>query len=315
MGISRLGGNGSGRSRWGFSALTGALVTGLLYGVAMYLIRGSLGDYIYLRSPLMFAVLGGVLTALVLRPVLVHLPFSHGARLALALAMLVGVGATGEWLLAWLLEAANLGVFPLHLPPTPLPFLGAALVAGAAMAWFYRGRERRIDLANLRVRWQRRPTARRAPLALAMALGLVGLWLLVAYVDGRLEETSAELYIPRVEQNTWLMLEGIWLRAESPGGLLGGLLLVGVLLLRALLLITPLLPVLLCLRGRWSQLTLVLAMIVFVINDFAPLMLQQPYPSYFWLFSRTLLGAGQALVIGGALAWGFGVLRSAGEDV
>ena len=77
---------------------------------------------------------------------------------------------------------------------------------------------------------------------------------------------------------------------------------VGLLWLREFVRVAPLLPVALTLRGRWVQLTVVHGLLLFVISDFAPLMVDQPYPSASWLLARTGLGLARSFFIGGVMA-------------
>jgi hypothetical protein len=146
----------------------------------------------------------------------------------------------------------------------------------------------------------------------AVAVLAVAFSLAAGWADARLETRTTLLYIPLMEPNPWLQLAGIWLRGHAPAGAGGALLLLGILWLRGLALLAPLLPIALAVRGSRRQLTLVFTILLFVLAEFAPLMVDQPYPSLQWLAARTGLGLLRALVLGLAMAVAFGLVRSRG---
>ena len=83
--------------------------------------------------------------------------------------------------------------------------------------------------------------------------------------------------------------------------------------LRAVLMVVPLLPIAMALRGSWAQLTVVFTVLLFVVGEFAPLMVDQPYPSLRWLLLRTALGLGRSVVLGALTAALYGAIRRGAE--
>jgi hypothetical protein len=174
------------------------------------------------------------------------------------------------------------------------------------MAWLYPPPLRPIDGRNLLARLRDRSTGsglgdRLGRLALlgvfAVALGLaVGGW------DLRRATSLPFGFVPLVMPNPWLTFQALWGSSAPGAGPVAAGLLLAVLWLRALAALLPLLPIVLTLRGTWAQLTLVFALLLFVVGDFAPLMIDQPYPSGSWLLARTGLGLARSAVLGGALA-------------
>ena len=84
--------------------------------------------------------------------------------------------------------------------------------------------------------------------------------------------------------------------------------------LRALALFLPLMPIALAVRGSWLQIAAVFSLLLFIVGDFAPLIMDQPYPSTRWLLARTALGAVEALLLGAAAARLIGRIRGVGDD-
>ncbi|MDH5753497.1 MAG: hypothetical protein OEZ59_13895 [Deltaproteobacteria bacterium] len=284
----------------------GPLLVALGYGLAFHLPQGASGLGLYWQSPLMFSILAGLVMALTCRPVLSRIPWSRGSALLVGALLLLGAGLPADWLAAWLLEAGRLASFPLNMRKDPSGALLGALVAAALMAWVYRPARGPVTLDDL---WRRiRSGAMASRLARLAALGALAVvvQLLVAWADARWEEGGESIYIRLVHPNPWLRLEGILERGgdpgADPGGFSGALLFCAVLWLRGMLAVLPLLPVSLALKGRWSQLALVYASLLFVLGEFAPLMMDQPYPSGGWLIARTGLGLFRSAVLGGAMA-------------
>ncbi|MCZ6558653.1 MAG: hypothetical protein O7E56_15235 [SAR324 cluster bacterium] len=305
--------------------LLAPLLTGLAYAAGRSLPAGGFMDDLYLPSPLTLAFFSGLLIAFACRPVLLRVPWSRGVAIAVAAAILLGGGPAAEWLLAWTIAAFGIGPFPYILPRSAWPELLGALTAAVTMGLLFRPGGGVIGPANLRARltirrpldWMRRLTLLGV---LAVALGLA-----IGWADTWFAAYGTPTFTPLVAPNLWLQVTG---RGFEAGGFsrnavetasLGVLLVKGAALLllywlRALALFLPLLPVALVLRGHWRQVALVFVLLLFIVGDFAPLILDQPYPSTRWLLSRTALGLLRALVLGGAAAWLIGRLKESGES-
>lgn len=289
----------------------GPIVVALGYALARHLPGGLSLDDLYWQSPFAFTALSGLAIAYACRPVLSRIQWTRPVAFAVGLALLAGLGPPGDWLLAAGQVLAGVGTFPFRLARSPLPLLAGVLVAAALMAVCYRPPGGRVDAAALRDSLRSRLPARwTLHLALLAALAVV-LWLLPAWLDARWEERATDYYVPLVYPNPWLRLEGLWGRDTPPAGPLGAGLLLVLLWARGALAVGALLPVAALLRGSWPQLTLVFALLLFVVGEFAPLMVDQPYPSAAWLMLRTALALARAAVLGGAVAAFLGRRRAA----
>jgi hypothetical protein len=291
--------------------LFGPLLVGVAYGLVQALVPRFTLDFLYLQSPFVFTALSGVAMAFACRPVLLRIEWSTGVAMALGVALVACVGPLGDWLVSTLIVAGGLGAFPLNLPESGLALLLSALVAGTLMGRIYRPRGGLLDARELWARWRFHPWAHRLLRLALLASAAVALWLVTAIWDAHQEESASALYVPLVEPNYWLRMQGLWLNRGGLGGppAIGALL--GLLWVRALLLFVPLLPVALAVRGSWAQLTVVFTVLLFVLGEFAPLMVDQPYPSLRWLLLRTALGLVRAGLLGSLTAWLFGVIRTA----
>ncbi len=281
------------------------LLVGLAYGLAQSAFPSGRLDFFYWQSPFFFAVLAGVAIAFGCRPVLSRIGWTRPAAAGVGIALLAGIGPLGDWAAAALVVQAGLGAFPLHLPASGWPLLTSALAAGGVMALLFRPGGGELGAAELWERLGFEPLALRLARLAALGLFAVTLSLAVAWWDARQEETATALYVPLVAANPWLRLEGLWLN-EGAGA---AALLLAIRWLRALALLAPLVPIALVVRGSFLQLTLVFMLLLFVLGEFAPLMMDQPYPSLQWLFARTGLGLARALVLGAAVTLAVGVVR------
>lgn len=291
------------------------LVAGLAYSATKTLAKGTGWEGVYWQSPPMFAFLAGLLLAMALRPVLGRVPWSRGTAFALALGLLLGVGPPAAWGAARLAEALGLLAFPYALGRDPLPDILAVWVIAGLLAWIHRPRGGEIGWANLRHRWRRLP-AREWGGRLGL---LVGIAVAVSLVSGLLSEWAATfgLRLPLDPANPWGRL-----LALPPGPMENGtgagagadpLRWAGVVAvegLRALALLIPLVPIAMVVRGTRAQLTMLFALLVFVIGGFVPLMENQPYPSAGWLTGRVALAAAGSTAIGAAVAWILGQTRA-----
>ena len=150
-----------------------------------------------------------------------------------------------------------------------------------------------------------------------LGLGVVAMWLAVAWVDARLEESATQLYVPILEPfepNYWLRLQGVWQRQGAPSGAVGTAMLLAVIWLRAVLMIAPLLPIALAIRGSRMQLTLVFTIILFVLGEFAPLLRDPIFSSLNWLMIRIALGLGRSVLVAFSVVALFGVIRRYGLE-
>lgn len=292
--------------------LFGPLLVGLAYGLAQHLVREGNWEFLYWQSPFVFTVLSGVAIAFACRPVLARIGWSRGAAASVAVGLLLGAGQMGDWLAASLTVAAGLGSFPINLPESGLSFFLAAGVAGTLMALLFRPPGGAIDARDLWARLRYRSWRTVLVRLVLLAAATVVLWLGIAWADAYLEESATTLYVLLVEPNPWQRLGGLWLPGGAHSRWVGATLFLAILWLRAALAIAPLIPVALAIRGSWGQLTLVFAVLLFVLGEFAPIMVDQPYASLNWLLTRTLLGLARACVLGGAAAALFGLIRESG---
>lgn len=280
----------------------GPLIVALGYGLGTYLPGGLSVDDLYWQSPLFFSVLAGLAIAYACRPVLYRIPWTRPAAFGVACLLLGGIGQFGSWLTAALAAIADVTRMPIGLPRSPLSLLVSLVAAAALMAWCYRPVEGTLGGRTLASR-----IVARGMLRIGLLLALLGAWALIvrllpAWLDAYWEDTAAGYYAPLVYPNPWLHLEGVYGRTEGFSGATGAATLLALLWLRGVLMAAPLLPIGLVLRGTWLQLTLVFGVLLFVLGEFAPLMLDQPYPSATWLIVRTLLGIARAVALGGMAA-------------
>ncbi len=289
--------------------LVAPLIIGVASAVAHFLVQRPGYDYISWQGPLVFHALAGVAIAFSCRPALARIPWSRSVAVALALALLAGIGNPGDWAMAWVLEG-------LGLPRSGAGLLTAALVAGVLMGLLYRPQGGGLDGADLWRRFRFHPWPRQAGrLALLAALAAC-LWLAVSWVDAWLEEGARTLYIPLLEPlepNSWLRLQGVWDRSRGLSGAPGVLTGLFMLWLRSLLRILPLLPIALAVRGSRGQLTLVFTILLFVIGEFAQLLRDPTFVSLNWLLARTAMGLGRSALVGLGMVLLFGVVRGRGQ--
>jgi len=296
----------------GASHFAAPLLVGLAIGLGRFLPEDPSFGFVYWQSPFLFTVLGGLAIAFACRPVLSRIPWRRSTAMGLGFFLLTVLGQPGDWVTGALMAALGLGGIPLNLPAAGWPLLTSAAAGGVAMGWFFRpaGKVGMMDWANLRARISSAGAWRlllKAALAALVALVVV---LLAGWGDARWEDGAVGVYLPLVEPNPWLKLEGISLREQAPWNVV---LFPTLLWLRWLLAVLALLPIALTLRGSWLQLTLVFGVLLFVIGDFAPLMLDQPYPSLAWLLERVALGIIRAFAIGWVCAGLLGIRSPGGE--
>lgn len=308
--------------------LIAPLLIGLAYAAGRTLPDGWFPEDLYLGSPLTLAFFSGLLIAFACRPVLLRVPWSRGTAIFVGAAILLGAGPAADWTLARLISAFGVGPFPYILPPGAWPDLLSALAAAVVMGLIFRPRGGSIDLADLRARLNIRTAAGWLwRLALLGALAVL-MWLAIGWADtlqvGLGHAGRKPAFTPLVAPNLWLQVTGQGFEAgsfsgngagpQSLGLLLGkGAALLALYWLRALALVAPLVPIALVLRGRWRQVALVFVLLLFIVGDFAPLILDQPYPSTRWLLTRTAVGLLRAVLLGSAAAWLIGQLK--GKEV
>lgn len=304
------------RSRQG-GMFTGTVFAPILVGAAYALARnlpgGWLFEDLYLQSPLALSFFSGLIISFACRPVLQRMPWTRGTAMGLGLAVLLGAGPVADWCLARLIALVGIGPFPYILPRSILPDLLAAVAAAAMMALLFRPQGGEIGLASLRARVRVRPPAYWLLRLSLLSSVAVALWLITGWLDWLAAAPGPRAFTPLVSPNLWTQITG---RGFEAGGFAAGgigedgaaaLVAKGAALLalhglRALALFLPLVPIALVLRGSWVQITIVFVLLLFIVGDFAPLIMDQPYPSTRWLLGRTALGAVRALVLAGVAA-------------
>jgi hypothetical protein len=288
------------------------LMAGAAYAAAHNLPGEWLGSGAYLQSPLTLSFFSGLIIAFACRPVLLRIPWSRGVALILVLAILLGGGPAAGWCLAWLIDLLGLAPFPYILPRSILPNVLGALAIGGVMVVMFRPGGGDVDLASLRARLKQRTAGSWAMRLAAMAGLAVVLWLVAGWIEALWAGTHPRNFTPVITPNLWIQVTsggfepgGATMATVEAGGVAAiarGVSLLGLYALRALTLFLPLVPISLVLRGKWLQITAVFVLLLFIVGDFAPLIMDQPYPSTRWLLLRTATGAIQALLLGGAAA-------------
>ncbi|MEE8395842.1 MAG: hypothetical protein V3S29_07285 [bacterium] len=310
-------------------SFTGSLGAPALVGVAYALARtippgaASGGPTLSLQGPFLLAVLSGALIALGCRPVLSRVPWSRGAAVGLGLALLLGVGPAADWALARGVGWAGLAVAQYDPPGWAATEILGAVAAAGLMGLLFRYRGGAIGAASIWARLGLRSRWRWCGRVALLAGGAVALWLVLGWADSMLVAGAGGRAAPLVNANPWLRLAAAL--TPYPGAGSNGALppaagagwglataLLGLTWLRALAMILPLALLALAIRGAWWQLTFVFGVLLFVVGDFAPLMLDQPYTSTQWLLQRTALGLARAAALGGAAAWALGLPRLSG---
>lgn len=269
-------------------------------------------DFFYWQGPLAFTTLAGIAIALACRPALAKVPWSRSVAMALGLGLVAAIGPPGNWLAAWTLKAAGVSGFPMSLPTSPAGLAVGAVIMGVLMGLMFRPRGGEIDWRGLGSRFRFHGWGKHLGKLALLAAGVVALWMAVAWVDARLEEDPARNFLSLlepIEPNYWYRLQGVWQRQSATSGLLGASILLVVIWLRAVLLIAPLLPIALAIRGSRVQLTLVFTILLFVLGEFAPLLRDPAFSSLNWLMMRIALGLGRSVLVALAVVTLFGVIR------
>lgn len=303
--------------------LGGFLFAPLLVGLAYALGRHIAGDWywpeIHAQSPFVLAFFSGLLITFAFRPVLLRVPWSRPAAMAMGLGILLGAGPAADWCLQWLIAQGAGTRMPYMLAPTLWAELLGALAAAAAMGRLLRPPGGSVGFAELAGRLAIRTRRQWAARLGLLALAGVAVWLLFGWLDVLFADPARPLFVPLVSPNPWLQALGQGLEAGRGNGAGPGAhafawgaaaRVLGLYGLRALALCLALVPIALVVRGRWVQVTLVFSLLLFIVGDFAPLMLDQPYPSTVWLLTRTALGALRAALLGGLAAALIGRVRA-----
>ena len=309
--------------------LTGTLLAPILVGVAYALGRNLTGGWLdgsfYLQSPLTLSFFSGLIVAFACRPVLLRISWSRGMALGLGLALLLGQGPVADWCLARLIEVLGLGPFPYIFPRNVLPDVLAALAAAGMMAVVFRPRGGGLPLAGLKARLKLRGAGAWAGRLAALAVLAVGMWLVSGWLEALWSGTHPNSFTPVIAPNLWIQNTGggfepgaaVANGTADPGALTAlarGVALLALHALRALALFLPLMPIALAVRGSWLQISAVFSLLLFIVGDFAPLIMDQPYPSTRWLLARTALGVVEALLLGSVAARLIGRIRGADDD-
>jgi hypothetical protein len=287
------------------------ILVGLGYAAARTVAAGLAWPGLYAQSPFALAFFSGLLIAFAWRPVLLRVPWSRSVALALVAAVLLGTGPLGDWALARLVAAFHLAPFPYVLPRSVVPELAGLAAAAALLVLLFRPEADHVNWPSLRARLAMRTGAAWLGRFSLLGAWAVALWLLIGWGDGLLAGPGGRSFAPMVHLNPWAQLTGREIGmgqfmgngAGLPGAgseFLRGAALLALYWVRALALYLPLLPIALVVRASRLQITLIFTVLLFIVGDFAPLMMDQPYPSTPWLLSRTALGAVRAVLLAGA---------------
>ena len=288
------------------------LVIGLAPALGQLAVQRPQLDFFYWQGPLVFTTLAGVAVALACRPALAKIPWTRSVAIALGLGLVVGIGTPGDWIAAWVLKATGVSGFPMSLPRSAVGLATGAVIMGLLMGLMFRPYGGEIDWRGIWSRFHFHGWGNRLGKLALLALGVVALWLAVAWVDAWLEEAATQLYVPLLEPfdpNYLLRLQGVWERQGAPSGAVGAAMLLAVVWLRAVLMVAPLIPIALAIRGSRMQLTLVFTMILFVLGEFAPLLSDPVFSSLNWLMMRIALGLGRSALVAFGVVMLFGVIR------
>ncbi|MEE8434368.1 MAG: hypothetical protein V3S64_06225 [bacterium] len=285
---------------------------GLASALGHLAVQSPQQDIFYWFGPLMSFSLAGMAIALACRPVLAKLPWRRSVAIALGLGLVVGIGTPGDWIAAWLLNAAGVSGFPMSLPRSGVGLATGAVIMGVLMGLMFRPHGGEIDWRGLGSRFRFHGWGNRLGKLALLGLGVAALWLAVAWVDALLEEDTTRNYLSilePIEPNYWYRLQGVWQRQSATSGAGGAAILLAVIWLRAVLLTAPLLPIALAIRGSRLQLTLVFTILLFVLGEFAPLLRDPAFSSLNWLLLRIALGLARSAVVALAVVALFGVIR------
>ena len=292
------------------------LVVGLGYGAvrAMYIGRSLTIDP---QGPFMTSLFAGVLLTLALRPVLSRLPWSREAALALALSILAGVGLLGEWCAAWIAAQIGAAPFPMGFPGQVGDELLGVIVAGFIMAMLFRPQSGTLDFGALRLRLAIHTPRDWLNRLVVLIWGVMLVWLVLGWAESALGTAGLLPDGSLSARNFWLELTGqvpahsMNGNGESESGTGSALLLLLVYMLRAAVLVIPLVPIALAVRGESWQLLMLFGLLLFIVGEFVPLMHDQPFSSTPWLLARTALGAIRAGLLAGLVVATVGLVKPA----
>lgn len=276
-------------------------------GYALARTVGHSGAWINISwpGPFTLSLLVGLVLAFALRPVLTRLPWTRLTAAVLALALLLALGPVADWPLAWLADRLHIAAL-LPGSATALAYeVAGAAAAAALMGVLYAARGGTIGLVSVRARLGLRPLSYWFGRLTLLASGAVVLNLILGWIDFRWWTGGTPDSAPLLFTNLW-----DYTRVALGQGVGAAAALVASHWLRALLLFAPMLAVPLMLRARRSQYLLVYAILLFVVGEFAPLMLDQPYFSSAWLVARVALGLVRSIALAAGMAYAFGIPSS-----
>lgn len=281
------------------------VVVALGYAIGRTIYLGEDWGAFHYPGPFTMTFLSGLLIAYACRPVMTRLPWSRDVGALLAIALLVGLGSSADRLGQVLMRWAGDVQTPLIVQPLGPELLGT-LLAALLMGILYNSGQRTIDFTDLRARLRRFPASIWVKRLAGWSLYALLLDALLGWCDVHLWLGGGSAEAPLFSPNLWSLLSG----GESAGAMIG---IVLIWWLRNLLLILPLVPIAVALRGSLLQLLAVFSLLFFVIGDFAPLMTDQPYFSSIWLVARVAAGLVSSVLLGYAATLAIGQYRKPAE--
>ncbi len=175
------------------------------------------------------------------------------------------------------------------LPPSAWPELAGDVAAAALIALMYPVSGGAVTPEAVLARRHTRTGRQWAWRLGALCALAVALWLLAGWIDTLWQRPG---WPPLLQPNPWAVVTG-----SGAAGALLALLLYG---LRALALVGPLVPVAVMVRGTPVQLTVLFALLWFIVGTFAPRLADAPYPARDWLLAHLAVGAAHALLLAAA---------------
>lgn len=276
------------------STLVAPIGVGLVYAFA----RESSAEWgwpeIYWQGPFMFAFLGGILIGFAFRPLLSRVNWDRPTAFGAGLLLILGLGPWASQALALISQGLGATGFPVGASGEMRQEFFAALAAATLMALMYPPKKGNITLANLKERAAKKPLTQWLPVLSALSLAAVVVWLAFSGLDTFTHGFSqGRVFSP----NSWNEITD-----TLKNNLLEGLVLMLFFWVRGLIMFSVLGLLPLVIKGPPNKTILMYALLIFVLKDFVPLMMNQPYPSVSWLTARTVMSLLEAAALGGLAA-------------
>ena len=283
------------------------LVTALVYGFLLQLPHPGISSLFYWQSPLVFSCMAGLLIAFACRPVLSKMGWSRPMALMVALSMLLLIGPPSREGLAHFISWTGAAPYPLSFRASPWGELFAVLGASIVMSWLYCRNPGAMTFESVRGSFIRAGMGRVAGTVVMLGCLMLAWNLLAGWLDAKAVWNWGWY-------GTGVLAPNAWLRLTQTQSQQAAAILLGTDWLTATLTFAPLALIALNLKAVPAQMTLVLGMSLFVLGTFAPMVMDQPYPSAQWLTLATAHGVLRAAVLGAVAAWRFAFIYPANSS-